>query len=56
MIYRQVAVIINVLLRFVINSCLYEGRLKSLWTGGSTPLLCRGRRWLLCQVVVVGVT
>jgi len=29
----------------------YEGRLKSSWTGGSAPLLCRGRRWLLCQVV-----
>jgi hypothetical protein len=24
----------------------YEGRLKSSWTGGSAPLLCRGRRWL----------
>jgi len=29
----------------------YDGRLKSSWTGGSAPLLCRGRRWLLCQVV-----
>jgi hypothetical protein len=35
---------------------VYEGRLKSSWTGGSAPLLRRGRRWLLCQVVVVGVT
>jgi hypothetical protein len=22
----------------------YEGRLKSSWTGGSAPLLCRGKR------------
>jgi hypothetical protein len=22
----------------------YEGHLKSLWTGGNAPLLCRGRR------------
>jgi hypothetical protein len=22
----------------------YEGHLKSLWTGGSAPLLCRGRQ------------
>jgi len=22
----------------------YEGRLKISWTGGSAPLLCRGRR------------
>jgi len=29
----------------------YEGRLLSSWTGGSAPLLCRRRRWLLCQVV-----
>jgi hypothetical protein len=28
------------------NLVLYEGRLKSSWTGGSVPLLCRGRRWL----------
>jgi hypothetical protein len=35
---------------------MYEGRLKSSWIGGSAPLLCRGRRWLLCQVVVAGVT
>jgi hypothetical protein len=34
----------------------YEDRLQSSWTGGSAPLLCRGRRWLLCQVIVVGVT
>jgi hypothetical protein len=34
---------------------IYEGCLKNSWTGGSAPLLCRGRRWLLCQVVVVGV-
>jgi hypothetical protein len=34
----------------------YDGRLKISWTGRSAPLLCRGRRWLLCQVVVVGVT
>jgi hypothetical protein len=34
----------------------YEGHLKSSWIGGSAPLLCRGRRWLLWQVVVVGVT
>jgi len=30
--------------------------LKGSWTGGLAPLLCRGRRWLLCQVVVVVVT
>jgi hypothetical protein len=35
---------------------IYEGRLKSSWSGGSAPLLYRGRRWLLCQVVVVEVT
>jgi len=35
---------------------LYEGHMKSSWTGGSESLLCIGRRWLLCQVVVVGVT
>jgi hypothetical protein len=23
---------------------LYEGHLKRSWTGGSAPLLCRGRR------------
>jgi hypothetical protein len=42
----------------MLGQCLpiYEGRLKSSWNGGSAPLLCRGRRWLLCQVVVVGVT
>jgi hypothetical protein len=34
-------------------TCIYEGCLKSSWTGGSTLLLCRGRQWLLCQVVVV---
>jgi len=34
----------------------YEGRLISSWTDCSAPLLFRGRRWLLCQVVVVGVT
>jgi len=34
----------------------YEGHLKGSWTGGDTPLLCRGRSWLLSQVVVVGVT
>jgi hypothetical protein len=34
----------------------YEGRLKSSWTGGSAPLLCRGRQWLLYQAVVVGLT
>jgi hypothetical protein len=33
----------------------YEGRLQSSWTRGSAPLLCRGRRWLLWQVVVVRV-
>jgi hypothetical protein len=26
------------------NDGKYEGSLKGLWTGGSTPLLCRGRR------------
>jgi hypothetical protein len=41
---------------FLWSRPIYEGRFKSLWTGGSAPLLCRGRRWLLCQVVVVGVT
>jgi hypothetical protein len=35
---------------------LQEGCLKSSWTGGSMPLLCRGRWWLLREVVVVGVT
>jgi hypothetical protein len=34
---------------------VHEGRWKGSWTGGSAPLLCRGRR-LLCQVIVVGVT
>jgi len=24
---------------------MYEGRLKSSWSGGGAPLLCRGRRW-----------
>jgi hypothetical protein len=33
----------------------YEGILQN-WTGGSAPLLWREKRWLLCQVVVVGVT
>jgi hypothetical protein len=33
----------------------YEGRLIISWTDGSSPLLYRGRRRLLCQVVVVGV-
>jgi len=36
---------------FCIQSRFNEDRLKSSWTGGSAPLLCRGRRWLLCQVV-----
>jgi hypothetical protein len=27
-----------------IKTYIYEGRLKSSWTGGSAPLLCRGRR------------
>jgi hypothetical protein len=40
----------------VFRNNIYEGCFKSSWTGGSEPLLCRGRRWLLCQVVVVGVT
>jgi len=35
---------------------MYKGSLKSSLTGGSAPLLCGGRRWLLCQVVVVRVT
>jgi hypothetical protein len=35
---------------------LYERRLKTSWTSSSAPLLCRRRRWLLRQVVVVGVT
>jgi hypothetical protein len=38
------------------RSEMYWGRLRSSWTGGSAPLLRRVRRWLLCQVVVVGVT
>jgi len=25
----------------------HEGRLTSLWTDSSTPLLCRGRRWFM---------
>jgi hypothetical protein len=33
---------------------IYEGRLQNSLTGGSVPLLCRERRWLLCRVVVVG--
>jgi hypothetical protein len=43
--------------KVIINN-IYEGRLKrsSSWTGGSAPLLYIERRWLLCQVVVVGVT
>jgi len=32
----------------------YEARLKSSGTGGSAPLLGRGRWWLLCRVVVGG--
>jgi hypothetical protein len=35
--------------RITLGAWIYEGR-------GSGPLLCRGKRWLLCQVVVVGVT
>jgi len=35
---------------------LYEGCLKSSWTGSNVPLLCTGRWWLLCQVVVMEVT
>jgi len=35
---------------------IYNGYLQSWWSGSCVPLLCRGRRWLLCQVVVVGVT
>jgi len=35
---------------------LSEGYFKSSWTRGSAPLLCRERRWLLCQVVAVRVT
>jgi hypothetical protein len=27
--------------------CTYESRLKISWTGGSAPLLRRGRRWLM---------
>jgi len=34
----------------------YEDRLKSPLTSGSAPLLYRGIRWLLCHVVVVGIT
>jgi hypothetical protein len=33
----------------ILTRIVYEGRLKSSWTGGNAPLLCR------CQVVVVGV-
>jgi hypothetical protein len=29
------------------SSKIYEGRLQGSWTGGSAPLLCRGRRWLM---------
>jgi hypothetical protein len=25
----------------------YEGRLKGSWTGGSEPLLCREKQWLI---------
>jgi len=27
---------------------MYEGRLKSSWTGGIEPLSCTGRRWQVC--------
>jgi hypothetical protein len=37
------------------NTNIYKGLLKTLWTGGSASPLHRGRRKLLCQVVVVGV-
>jgi hypothetical protein len=30
--------------RTCIMENLYQSRLKSSWTGGSAPLLCRGRR------------
>jgi hypothetical protein len=40
----------------MIGLWLYEGRLKSSWAGDSAPPLCRVRWWLVCQVVVVGVT
>jgi hypothetical protein len=36
--------------------CVSEGHFKTSWTGGSAPLLSRGRRCLLRQVVVVRVT
>jgi hypothetical protein len=38
----------------------YEGRLKSSWTGGSAPLLCRGRQTSIkislfnCRIFVHG--
>jgi hypothetical protein len=35
---------------------IHDGRLKISWTGNSAPLLYRGRRRPLCQVVVVGIT
>jgi len=38
------------------KSCYcYEGCLKISQAGGSAPLLCRGRQWLLRQIGVVGV-
>jgi len=33
-----------------------QDRLKISWTGGNAPLLCRRRRWLFWQVVVVWIT
>jgi hypothetical protein len=40
----------------MLNTNIYVSRLKSSWTGSSSPLLSAGRWWLLCQDVVVGVT
>jgi hypothetical protein len=39
--------------RLKLSLCLNSGAVGS-WTGGGAPLLCRGRRGLLYQVVVVG--
>jgi len=33
----------------------YQDRLKSSWTSRAL-LLCRKRRWMLCQLVMLGIT
>jgi len=46
----------SAVLYFDPSAWVYKGHLRSLWPGSSALLLCRRRQWLLCQVVVVGVT